>query len=774
MSPAVRQAEAQNRKMWIRRAHNAVLAGIVALVVSLGIMWFNNQLARPPLTAIDRTIDDIALQIRQLTHQDNFLSTRDLVIIDIDDISIAELGRVQLWPRQYDAEVIGHISSGEPKIIILDALYTEADSLPGAYMNLLEEKGFSQASQIIGAMSTDHIMASSIEKAGNVIMGMFDREMISNQDETEAAALEELLPPVFSSAQVSRYYYQRASPVLPIADFAQNALGIGLLKLHADADGTLRRYTLFQRSGKFTANDADSTRLLPSFIIPAIAHLLELSYDEIAIQSGRVQLGPDKSIPVNRRSEFLLNWLGQSENFRKISFSNILNKSVPAAFFKDKIVFLGSSAAGLEDLKSTPVNRVMPGVEVHATALFNVLNNSWLESTALHTVLLILSFTALVLSFLFTLVAQLKALLIGLGILALQFFGYILVIVPEFTITFPISLLLLLTINTFISASILKNSTEEKEKRKLKRAFSSYVAPEIVEELIASGQDPKLGGSESNISAFFSDIQSFSKISEKLEPAQVVILMNEYLEAMTDIINDERGTLDKYIGDAIVAFFGAPVPFEAHAYRACLASQYMLTAERELIKKWRSDKKDWPEDIFALRTRIGISSGVAITGNMGSVRRFNYTMMGDTVNLAARCESGAKQYGAYTVVTKQTRRQAEAFGNECLFRNLDTVLVAGRDTPVELSEILCLQSDATAETRECVELYEQGLQHYYQRNWAKATEFFTKSALIELRQPSAYPGIITNPSLTMLDRVAKLSQTQAGHKFNGVFKLSQK
>src|SRR5699024_10513255 len=179
---------------------------------------------------------------------------------------------------------------------------------------------------------------------------------------------------------------------------------------------------------------------------------------------------------------------------------------------------------------------------------------------------------------------------------------------------------------------------------------------------------------------------------------KLVALMNEYLTAMTNIITDEGGTLDKYIGDAIVAFFGAPVKLDDHAARACVISQHMQKRLDELSAKWSHEGDKWPQIIHHMKNRIGINTGKMITGNIGSARRFNYTVMGDSVNLAARCESAAKNYGVYTMVTGEIKAEAEKYSDECIFRFLDKVIVKGKTEPVEVFEIMGLKDDISPET----------------------------------------------------------------------------
>lgn len=746
-----------------------VLICVLSLLITQAFSWVNRNLTRSPLTAIDLAIDDLALQIRSFTYQDARVAARDFVIIDIDDYSISQLGRVQLWPRMYDAQVIRNISAGTPKVMLIDALYTEADTLPGAYVQLLTDRGFGQAAEIVSAMSTDHILAEAIQQAGNVILGMFDKSADFTDEEREyALRAEQLLPRISGERRFTFGYYQRSVPVLPSLAFAENARAMGLLKVNPDPDGTVRSYTLLQQSPFLTGEGpAGEIRLIPSFILPAALSVLSLQDEDVSIGPGRVRLGSALEIPVNQRAEFSINWLGSAESFRYISFYNVWSGQVPQEFFNGKIVFMGSSAAGLEDLKNTPVNQVMPGVEVHATALYNLLNGSWLKRIDDTGLMWLLAGLVLLSTALFLFLPQWQALIAVFLLVVVQFFGYVLLIVPELKILLPLSTVVTLTISSFTLALVYRNATEGREKRQLKLAFSSYVSPQIVDELIETGRDPQLGGSENEISAFFSDIEAFSRISEKLSAPQLVELMNEYLDAMTSIITEERGTLDKYIGDAIVAFFGAPLKVDDHALRSCIAACRMMQAESDLRLKWQETKRGWPPEILKLSTRIGINSGMAVTGNMGSSKRFNYTMMGDTVNLAARCESAAKQYGISALVSESTRDAALKAGDDCVFRRLDRVTVVGRSTAVELYELAGLRAKVTKQQLSCIEAYEKGFEAYLQQSWETAVSCFEQALELE-KSPEL------NPSALMLRRCAQLQKELPSSDWDGVFNLKSK
>lgn len=295
---------------------------------------------------------------------------------------------------------------------------------------------------------------------------------------------------------------------------------------------------------------------------------------------------------------------------------------------------------------------------------------------------------------------------------------------------------------------------EQREKGRIRGMFSAYVSPQYVTQIIESDEELQLGGHDAEITAYFSDIQSFSTFSEKLGSGPLVALMNEYLTACTDIVQAQGGTLDKYIGDAVVAFFGAPVPFKDHAYRACVATQLVHRKLTELREKWRSEGEKWPEIVWNMQSRIGVNSGTCVVGNMGSRSRFNYTMMGDDVNLAARMESGAKFWGSYTMCTEVTRAACiEHGGDRVVFRALGRIVVKGRTRPVPIYEIVGLKEHVTDQTRECIALFEQGLARYYARDWAGALALFAKSRELEPNIPGKTPGVVSNPSLVYLEKI---------------------
>ena len=316
---------------------------------------------------------------------------------------------------------------------------------------------------------------------------------------------------------------------------------------------------------------------------------------------------------------------------------------------------------------------------------------------------------------------------------------------------------------------------EEKQKGRIKGMFSAYLAPTVVNSLIESGKEPELGGHEETITAYFSDIQAFSTFSEKMTPARLVELMNEYLTACTDIVQEEGGTLDKYIGDAVVAMFGAPLPLPDHAYRACVASIRVQKQIEALRQKWRSEGEKWPPVVHHLRARLGLNSGPAIIGNMGSRTRFSYTMMGDNVNLAARMESGAKLMGVYTMVTDTTRADCEKHGGDrIVFRFLDKIVVKGRSLPVGVHEIVGFKEDVGTGTLECLALHAQAMERYHAQDFEGALALFERSAKLEPHQPDKALAIESNPSLIMIERCRYMKAHPPGPAWDGVFVMKDK
>jgi len=316
---------------------------------------------------------------------------------------------------------------------------------------------------------------------------------------------------------------------------------------------------------------------------------------------------------------------------------------------------------------------------------------------------------------------------------------------------------------------------EQKQKGRIKGMFGTYVSPALVDRMVNSGEEPKLGGVVEHITAYFSDIESFSTMSEKLSPTLLVELMNEYLTACTDILQEEGGTLDKYIGDAVLMIYGAPLELPGHAHKACVGALRVQKRIAELRAKWTAEGDKWPEIVHRLQARIGLNTGPAVVGNMGSHTRFSYTMMGDDVNIAARMESGAKSWGVYTMTTDTTRTECEKVeAGRVLFRALGRIVVKGRAQPIPVYELVALAEDATDAMRECVSLFEKGLERYYARDWDGAIAFFRRSEVLEVNGPGRTTGAKYNPSLIYIGIAEGYRADPPTPDWDGVFVMKEK
>lgn len=321
-------------------------------------------------------------------------------------------------------------------------------------------------------------------------------------------------------------------------------------------------------------------------------------------------------------------------------------------------------------------------------------------------------------------------------------------------------------LTTYTGNVIYKFLVEQKDKRFLKSTFGAYISPTLIDQMYAEKQEPKLGGDAGYHTAFFSDIQSFSAFSEVLDPERMVALMNEYLTEMTDLLLDRHGTLDKYIGDAIVAFYGAPVPVEDHEYQACMTALDMEGRLVELCKKWESEG-DWPDIVHNMHHRVGLNSGDMVTGNMGSKMRMNYTMMGDTVNIAARLEASAKQYGVYIQVAENTYEKVK---DKFEWRTLDFVRVKGKKVPVRVYELLSEKGKLNGQNEELVGFYEEGIELYNKQEWDKALKKFEQSKELE----DMFPTRPTSPSHVYIMRCNHFKSEPPGKDWDGVWTLKVK
>jgi len=519
--------------------------------------------------------------------------------------------------------------------------------------------------------------------------------------------------------------------------------------MEADRDGVVRRVPAVFKYKE--------TLYAPLAVIAAGAFLdspPSLQVADYGIESLQVDR---TSIPVDELGRIMINYRGGAKTYPHISVTDIIHGDVAETDLKNKIVIVGATAVGIYDLRVTPFSSVFPGVEIHANIIDNILSRNFLYQPSWAAVFDIIGIVAV--GFILGFILPRTGVFTGILASLLVFAGYIFVAQLFFTqkgfilnLVYPLAVVMVV----YVSITAYKYLVETRQKRFIKDAFSTYLAPSVVKQLIDSPEKLVLGGEKRVITAFFSDVQGFTSISEKLSPEKLVEILNEFLTEMTDIILKHEGTVDKFEGDAIIAFFGAPNDLENHAATACSASIDMQNRLVRLREKWKAEGN--PE----LMMRIGLCSGPAVVGNMGSKNRMDYTMMGDTVNTAARLEGVNKVYGTYTLVSETTYRAA---GQGFIFREIDKINVVGKKEPISVYQLLGIAGDSDARMRQVCDLYARGLQAYQSQEWAQAIGFF--NALLKIAPEDG-------PSLSLLGRCQTLRDNPPGKDWNGTFVIKHK
>jgi len=484
----------------------------------------------------------------------------------------------------------------------------------------------------------------------------------------------------------------------------------GSFNVKTDPDGAVRWMPLvFRYEGRIFPSLA--LRML-TVSLPELPLIVKL--DAAGVED--IRLGP-VSIPTNNQGELLLNFYGPGYTFPHYSASALLHGEVPADCLANRLVVIGNTTMGLYDMRPTAFDQVFPGVELHCTVLENVLQENFLRRSKRSVLLWDLGALAGLAVIFLVLQSCLHGVLMAVSVAALLA-GYVFLTHYAFLgpgvwlnhLYPPMNLAI-----AYLGTSVHRYLEEEREKNKIRKTFSLYVHGSVMDEMLAYPERLKLGGEKRELSVLFSDIRGFTTLSEQYSPEELVPQLNDYLTRMTQVVFDHLGTLDKYIGDAIMAIFGAPWPQKDHPDRACGTAVDMVNTLQSLKRTW--EEKGLP----VLDIGIGINTGTMMVGNMGSERRFDYTVIGDNVNLASRLESLTKVYGVTIVVSESTWNLVR--GN-FVGRELDVVRVKGRLHSVAIYEIMGRKGDGIP--AEALDVYHEGLHSYRRGDWAKALELFSR------------------------------------------------
>lgn len=680
-APADREAEGRLRRRVLRGLIVGLGAGLLATAA-----WALGILETVEYATWDRRVSFFSPREEQ--HEDIVL-----LLLDQNSLDWAEdnFGLTHPWPREIYAYITSYLGRAGAKALAMDVLFVD----PSGY-----------------GVFDDQQLAGALERLSGDVFAVFLGEETGDTtqwpDDAPPTGIEISGIDTLPASTLNALTYSRA--LFPIPEIYQNSSLLANVQNPSDSDGIFRRSPLFA--------------LFDGQVVPGLgfgAYLIGSDSGGTLSVAPRALTVGDFRVPLDRNGNLILRFKSPREG-ATFAASAILNSElqiqqgedpdVDPALFRGKYVFFGFSAPGLLDLRPTPLNPNTPGVVVHATVLDNLLTYSGMRALGPWTVVLSIFLGALLAGIAGSLVSGtgrtvvLYVLLVPLPVVA-AYAGY------AGGLWFPLVLVELSTVLALGSSTVVNYATEGRQRRFIKGAFSQYLSPAVIDQLIAHPERLQLGGDRRELSIFFSDLQGFTTISESLSPEELTTLLNDYLSAMTDIIQEEGGTIDKYEGDAIIAFWNAPLLLEDHAVRGVRAALRCQARLAELRPGFAERSKR------ELYMRIGMNSGPAVVGNMGSRVRFDYTMLGDAVNLAARLEGVNKQFGTYTMISEATKLLA---GDEFAYRELARVRVVGKKLPVIVFEPMTHEAFAAAEAR--INAFGEGREAYYRGDFGQALEIF--------------------------------------------------
>ena len=627
----------------IKGSRIKILIGPFITILITGLML----LSLAPITALEDRLLDYRFKIRGAVKP-----PEDIVIAAIDEKSIDRLGRWP-WGRDIMAELVNKLKGLGARIIVFDIILSETEK-------------------------NDAILARAMADAGNVILPVFFEFDSESDIPDEEFITDSSFVNVKNFDRFNQYNPIGAKKITtPVSELGKSAIALGYVNTFPDDDGILRWEPLVIEYNGY---------LYPSITLQSAVKYLKIPNKMVILEATEgIRLG-ETYIPTDRFGRTLINYYGTDQTFSYFSISDILDGNIKPEDFHDKIVLIGATAVGIYDLRVTPFTAAMPGVEKHANVIASIIEKKFIKSAPKLINITILLLSGLLLSLL---IVRFKAFGGSAITISFLFFisllGYYLFAQKGIwiNITYPI----LNIFFVFISVTIYNYVAEERYAKRIRAMFSSYVTEKIVNELIKNPDMAKLGGERREITVLFSDVMGFTSFSEKHAPEEVVAILNEYLGEMTDIVLKWEGTLDKFIGDAILTFWNAPMRQENHAELAIKCALNMVGRLKELQKKWQAEGKP------ILDCGIGINTGEVIVGNIGAERKkMDYTVIGDHVNLGSRVESLTRKYNTHILITEFTLSKIkDLLADETIWKTevtgLEKVIVKGKERPVGIYRV---------------------------------------------------------------------------------------
>ncbi len=699
---------------------------------------------------------------------------RPVIIVDIDEDSLQRIGQWP-WPRDVLGDLVLNLKNMGAKVTTFDMVFAEPDrTAPVRIADRLPDTPEYQAvkEQIKTLPDNDEAFAAAIKEAGNVVTAF----TAAKREETLREPL--LKQKIFGKTEMKEAFLKHCLKIVGAATnlplFSQSAAGNGSFIAAPEMDGIIRSVSLLFSGRPFINNEIYPSLNLETLRVAetgenGLVLLRELPAD----QKGDFDLPyllkvGAYEVPIDSNGKFWVYYREINKKTEYISAYKILDESYHdevAKAIDGKIVFVGASPEGLKDIRSTPLELFVPGVEVHVNVVEQILQKSFLVRPPL------------------TIAAEFLFIFCG---------GFLMIVLAQFISVFLLTLLCSFIIAAaffiswvsyleygllldpvfpglavfiiFLCASLLTYIRSEAERKQVRSAFGLYISPHFMAELTKHPEKLKLGGETRELSVMFTDIRNFTSISEPLEPEELTRLMNKFLTPMSDVVMENRGTIDKYMGDAMMAFWNAPLDDPDHARHACIAALRMEESLAAVNADLRIKAAELGVEPIVLRSGIGINTGPANVGNMGSQARFAYSALGDSVNLASRLEGQTKLYGVDVMISESTAAQVPAMA----FLELDLIRVKGKNKPVRVYALLGDEEQASSEAfKAWKEMHDTMLAHYRAANFEAATR-----QIAECRRLS--DGQMDGVYDLYQKRIREFQKTPPGDDWDGVYTATSK
>ncbi len=689
-----------------------------------------------------------------------------VVIVDIDERSLAREGRWP-WSRDTLAELVQRIFDVHGAAVLgFDIVFAEPDTSSGlpqlerlARNELAGNAAFKEQLELLRpSLDHDRLFASTIARYP-VVLGYYFNAEVAREEATRSGVLPRPTL-VAGSFQGRRVNVARAQGFgANLEAFQQAARGAGHFNPVLDIDGIVRRVPMLY---EYAGNYYESLSIAIAKAALGVEEL-RLHFEDAPWGASRTYAGLEwleigaHRIPVDENVQALIPYRSRQGGFTYVSATDVLRGAadLPPALMRDRIVLVGTTAPGLFDLRATPVQENYPGVEVHANLITGILDGAIKARPAyvLGAEAVMLALAGLLLALVLPLVSPIQATATYAGATLLLTATNLLV--WSNGLVLPLASPLAMMTLQFVLQMSYGYFLETRGKRQLTNLFGQYVPPELVDEMSRAPENYSLEAESRELTVLFSDVRGFTSISEGLSPPKLARLINDFLTPMTRIIHANRGTIDKYMGDAVMAFWGAPVDDPDHATHAVQTALEMVRRAEQLSAEFTA------RGLPAISIGVGLNTGQMSVGNMGSEFRMAYTVLGDAVNLGSRLEGLTKEYGVSIIVSESTRKAAPGF----IYRELDLVKVKGKEQSVTIHEPLCRTGELTKELKDELKVYRQGLEYYRNRNWDLAEMQF-----LTLVKQTKNPGLYRKYA----ERCAWLRQNPPGQDWTGVFAFKTK